>query len=111
MISRPLLWDPLMKMRRIHHFDESNHRVTVETEIDVTDIVELNKAQMAATDARERWGTWTKVASIPLNVYFDLKRRGIIDPDGDVTDEKAFLKWLDDPANRAWRVRPGSLSK
>jgi hypothetical protein len=45
------------------------------------------------------------VARLPLHVYFELKRKGIAD------DKEAFAKWLDDPANSAWRTRPGRVSK
>jgi len=44
-----------------------------------------------------------RVASIPLNVYYDLKRRGIAD------DPKAMKKWLNDPDNRVFRTREGTV--
>jgi hypothetical protein len=38
-----------------------------------------------------------------VNVYYDLKRRGIID------DPAAFRAWMNDPDNRVFRTRPGRV--
>jgi len=42
-----------------------------------------------------------KVASIPMNIYFDLKQRGILN------DQKKMKQWLNDPDNKYFRTRPG----
>jgi len=43
------------------------------------------------------------VASIPLNLYYDLKRQGIVD------DPARFKKWLNDSDNRFFRTRGGRV--
>ena len=70
-------------------------------EQDVSAIIEANKAEFNAAPAR--WGEWTKVGSIPISVYYELERLGILN------DQKAMAKWLNDPDNRAFRTRPGTI--
>jgi hypothetical protein len=55
------------------------------------------------TDKRTKWGDMSRVASIPLSVYYDLKRRGIAD------DPVALRKWLNDGDNRVFRTREGTV--
>jgi hypothetical protein len=43
------------------------------------------------------------VATLPLSVYYQLKREGIAD------DPKRLAKWMNDPDNRAFRTRGGRL--
>jgi hypothetical protein len=73
----------------------------IETQQDVTAIAEANKRQY--NDTPDRYRDVNKVASIPLNVYYDLKRRGIAD------DPKKFKQWLNDRDNRVFRTRAGTL--
>jgi hypothetical protein len=44
-----------------------------------------------------------KVASIPMNVYFDLKEKGILD------DPAALKRWLNDSDNRFFRTKAGRV--
>lgn len=44
------------------------------------------------------------VASLPLVIYNDLKRRGILD------DPKAFSRWLNDPDNSVFRTGGGRVA-
>jgi len=65
-------------------------------------ILDANKR--AFNDAGERWGEkMNRVASIPLSVYYDLKRKGIAD------DPDRMKKWMNDLDNRAFRTRGGTL--
>lgn len=87
---------------------EDEKSFTIQTVQDVDAIVEANaEHRKAFTSGRDHWGDQingdTKVASIPLNVWMDLKRKGIAD------DPVAFKRWLNDPDNFAFRTRPGSL--
>ena len=45
----------------------------------------------------------SRVASIPLTVYYDLKQKGILD------DQAAMKKWLNDPDNELFRTRKGKV--
>lgn len=89
----------------LHHFDETSDETILETRQDAEPLIEWNKAQFNAFDERARWRKEgiNKVASIPLTVYWDLHRRGI------VQDQKAFRKWLNDADNRVFRTRPGRV--
>lgn len=92
--------DPEQGITKYWHVN-GNGEYTVETVQDVSKIVEANKRQSNNIDGK--WGDVTKVASIPLSVYYDLKRRGIVD------DPVAMRKWLNDPDNFAFRTRAGKL--
>jgi len=70
---------------------------------DVTNIIEMNKRSANEIDKHKPYGEWSKVASIPLNLYYDLKRQGIVD------DPARFKKWLNDPDNRFFRTRGGRV--
>jgi len=104
MDSRVLDSDPIMGITRIHHYVPTTDQATIETRQDVTDIAELSKAAFNSKDERANWkGDIHHVASIPMTVYMDLKRKGIVD------DEAAFKRWLNDADNRVFRTRPGRV--
>lgn len=85
-----------------HEDDEGN--VTIQTTQDVTDIIEANKAAYNQVDERANWkGDMHRVGSVPMSVYYDLKRRGILD------DQAALKRWLNDPENQVFRTRPGRV--
>jgi hypothetical protein len=44
-----------------------------------------------------------KVASIPMTLFYDLKKQGIID------DPARLKAWLNNPDNRFFRTRPGRV--
>jgi hypothetical protein len=96
-------FDPTTGSTKWWHYDADRDEATIETVFEVGDIVEQNKAQYAATDERTRWGEWSKVASIPMPLFYRLKKDGIID------DPAAMKRWLNDPDNRFFRTRPGRV--
>ena len=81
----------------------SQDKFVIETTQDVTDIIKRNRASLNEVDVHAAWGEWSKVASLPLSVYYDLKQQGILD------DRARFKKWLNDPDNKAFRVWQGRL--
>lgn len=94
--------DPVMKTRKVFHYDHSDDSFTIETVQDVTEIAELNKAQFNGT--ADHWkGDLHKVASIPMPIYMQLQKEGIVD------DPAAFRRWLNDRDNRVFRTRPGKV--
>ena len=104
MESRILDEDPIAGIRRIHHYDPTTDKFHIETQQDVTDIVDGTKRAFASVDDRAGWkGDRHLVASIPMTIFMDLKKRGIVD------DEAAFARWLNDPDNRVFRTRPGRV--
>lgn len=99
-------------MKRIFDRDEAsgitrywhvkdNGEYVIETQQDSTQIIEANKRSY--NDVSGKWGEHAKVASIPLSVYYELKKQGIAD------DPKALKKWLNQSENKAFRTRGGTL--
>ncbi len=97
----PFSYDPVLGIKRTFHGSEDGNTFVIQTEQDTTGIVEANKA--AYNDAPDRWGDMTRVASIPLSLYFDLKKKGIAD------DPVAMKRWLNDSENRFFRTRGGNV--
>lgn len=81
---------------------DDENSVVVETKADYSSLLEQNRTEYNANEG-ERWGDMKKVASIPLDLYWDLKKRGIID------DKQKFRAWLNDPENRYFRTFPGRV--
>ena len=94
---------PEAGITRNFHYDESEENFTIETVQDVEALVEGNKSSFNAHTSLDRQGELRRVASIPMNVYMDLRARGII------KDQKAFKLWLNDPDNRFFRTAPGTV--
>lgn len=78
-------------------------KIIISESQDVTSIIEANKRSLNEVDKHKPYGEWSKVASIPLTVYHDLKQRGIVD------DPARFKRWLNDPDNRYFRTRGGRV--
>lgn len=93
--------NPELGIRRFFHWDDSENCFYIETEQDMAPILESNRRE--ANEAPDRWGEWTKVATIPISVYYDLKKKGIAD------DEAAMKRWLNDPDNRFFRTKGGRV--
>lgn len=104
-----LSYDPVSKKTKVWHELDRGQEWAVETKVDVTALIDSNKAEYAMTDEHARWGkpgeVWAKVASIDPTVYFELIRQGIIDRD----DDASLLRWIQNRDNLAWRTRPGNL--
>mgnify|MGYP005995709547 CR=1 FL=1 len=92
--------DPVTGITKYWHV-KGNGEYVVETQQDVSAITEANKRQY--NEASGKYGEMNKVASIPISVYYELKRKGIAD------DPKAFKKWLNDRDNKVFRTRAGTL--
>ena len=102
-MKRVLSTDPLTGVTQFFTFDRMNDTFTIHSEQDVSAAVESAKASFNSTDERARWGDWQKVATIPLTVLDDLKKRGIAE------DNKKMKAWLNDKDNRYFRTRPGRV--
>ena len=103
-MKRLLNHDPLTGITEWFIPDSDGKKFTIQTQQDVTDIIEKNKKNYNFFDEKSPWkGDWHRVASIPLHVYYSLKKRGI-------TESESKLKaWLNDPDNRYFRTRPGKV--
>jgi hypothetical protein len=88
---------------RTWHYNDATDEATIQTQQDVTDVIEENKNEFNQIDERAKWGEFNKVASIPLSLYYQLKAEGKL-------DDQAYMKrWLNDPENRHFRTRPGEV--
>lgn len=95
--------NPELGITRTWHYDAEKDEATIQTTQDVSAIIEENKQEFNLVDERARWGEWTRVASIPLSLYYQLKAEGKLD------DEAYMKRFLNDPENRHFRVRPGQV--
>ncbi len=101
MSKRLITDDALTGIKTYLEYDGTDDNAVIRKEQDVTGIVESNRA--AFDSAPKRWGDMTHVGRIPLTVYYELERKGILN------DQDALRKWLNDPENAMWRVRPGTI--
>jgi len=107
--KRLISFDHTTKISNNFTFEEdttgnNDHHFVISREQDVTSIINDNKQQLKETDKHTKWNdNWNKVASIPMVVYYDLKNKGILD------DPKAIKKWLNNPENKYFRTREGTV--
>lgn len=102
MISRLIDTNPLTGVSTIHHYDPVTERHHYEDRLDVEPLLEMN--QYRRNDAGDDWkGDMHHVASLPLVIWFKLKKEGIL------ADPKAFRRWLNDPANIEYRTKRGRV--
>lgn len=77
---------------------------TIHTSQEVEGIIEDNKQWYNALDEKARWdGDMHRVARIPIQLFYELKKKGIAD------DNAKFKAWLNGPEQRYFRVRPGRV--
>ena len=72
-------------------------------------IAELAKTVRNQVDENARWGEGDKVATIPAALQWDLMRQNIWPGPTNGYDKTLLKKWLNDPNNRAWRLRSGRI--
>lgn len=70
---------------------------------------EDNKRVQNSMDSLDRWGDGDVVASIPPAVVFQLMKEEIWPGPKNGNDPRPLKRWLNDPENRAWRLRTGRI--
>jgi hypothetical protein len=96
--------DEAAGITELWHYDNMSGVITHEFVQDVSPIVQVNREEFKQFDERARWKDgMQKVATIPLSVWSDLRRKGID------RDKRAMRSWLNDPDNRFFRTRPGRV--
>ena len=94
--------DPQSGVSHVFDYDDATNEVTITAAQEAEPITEFNKVQF--NERPGRWGDGLqKVASIPNTVYAGLLASGKI------KDQAYMRRWLNDPANRAFRTRPGKV--
>ena len=106
-MKRNLSFDPMSGISTDFTYEAgeslADDHFVISTSQDVTKIIEANKRSEKEVTSRNKWGEFSKVASIPLSIYYDLKKQGIID------DKKRFKRWLNDRDNKLFRTRGGTI--
>lgn len=101
--SRIVSENKAIGQKQVWH-DHEDGSVTIQTVQNVEDVAEENKQTFNQFDERANWkGDMHRVASIPMSIFYDLQRKGILN------DPVAMKKWLNDPDNRVFRTRPGQV--
>ena len=93
--------DPTTGISHVLYHDEADGVSHYVAEQATDYLLDFNRKQ--SNEAGRRFGEWAKVASLPMTVFMDLKKKGILD------DSKAFKRWLNDPDNRFFRTHEGHL--
>lgn len=99
--SRLFDHNPATGITEIFHYDETTGNFTIEERQEINDLVEQNK--YLQNEDTDRYQESHRVASIPLSIYWELKRNGTID------DKRKFRAWLNDSANMAFRTKLGRV--
>ena len=95
-------YDPQLK-RQVWSRRNPDGSQTFRTDYEVDPTIEANTAMRNL--ASPGWkGDYHKVASIPLNVFWDQLAEA-----SKQDDDKYISKWLNDSDNRAWRSKDGRV--
>jgi hypothetical protein len=95
-------YDPATGKTVLFHY-EDNGRVTLETLQDVEPILNDAQRDFNSIDERARWGEFQKIGTIPMPLYMQMRREGILQ------DPKALAKFFNDRDNLKLRTRPGRV--
>jgi hypothetical protein len=103
LFKRVLHHDPIIGITEIFHGSEDGDSFTIETIQDVQPLLEKNKQDFNEVSGTDRWGDGKLVARIPMVIYDQWIREGIVD------DQAKLKAKLNDPDNRFMRIWPGHL--
>lgn len=90
-------YDPMSGIYSEFAYDAMDNQYVLNSAQDVSGIIEANKIDMN-TPQRTIDGLGRKVASIPLSILWDLRKKGI------AQDDEAMARWLNDSDNRFFRT-------
>ena len=104
-MRRVLDSDPATGITQWFHFDDVTGDFGLETQQDVTALIESTKGAFNPVGEREPWaGDLHRIASIPMSIYYELAKIS-----NNFKDERVVCKWLNDKDNRVFRTRPGRI--
>jgi hypothetical protein len=94
-------------------YDDGNGGLLIKHSTDLTDFIEHTKAQFNDNSGTTGWGDnpidrKNKIASLPTEIINELNTKGIM-RGYYIMDQKAMKKWLNDPDNRVFRTRGGTV--
>ena len=93
--------DATLGITNFFHYDAADDTFTIEAVQDMEPLVETNK--QAFNGPHGSWGDGKVVARVPL-IFYDQWMR-----EGKHRDQSFLKRWLNDPDNSAFRVRPGVI--
>lgn len=96
------LSDPNDPIQTNFYIDEGADKYYIEDVIDAKPIIDRNKELQKEDINKHR--DFKYVASIPLTVFYNMQRQGIISKTGKVQDKVAFARFLNDPDNKYLKV-------
>jgi hypothetical protein len=100
--------DKIKKRQSVAHNTDGG--IVIATEQDITEIIEQNKREYNASSTT--WGDGdvfsNKIASIPFTVIDELNKQKIM-RGFHVVDSKRFKAWLNNPDNRFFRTKQGTV--
>lgn len=100
--------DKIKKRQSVAH--NTDDGIVIATEQDITEIIEQNKREYNASSTT--WGDGdvfsNKIASIPFTVIDELNKQKIM-RGFHVVDSKRFKAWLNNPDNRFFRTKQGTV--
>ena len=100
-MRRVVAFDPATGSLAYVDYDESTDTFRYVQEIEAEPLLDYNR--QLYNEAPDHWGDGAVAARMPLELYFDLKRQGIMD------DERALKRWLNDLDNQKFRTRRGTV--
>ena len=104
-MRRVLDSDPATGITQWFHVDEITGDFGLETQQDVTALIESTKGAFNPVGEREPWaGDLHRIASIPMSIYHELAKIS-----NNFKDQRVIRKWLNDKDNRVFRTRPGRV--
>ena len=104
-MRRVLDSDPATGITQWFHCDDVTGDFGLETQQDVTALIESTKGAFNPVGEREPWaGDLHRIASIPMSIYYELAKIS-----NNFKAQRAIRKWLNDKDNRVFRTRPGRI--
>ena len=97
-MRRTLSYNPITGIHEVFYHDEGTGISGFRTEQNVDGLMDANKREYNADHGK--WGEFRKVGSIPMTLYHEWKRQGIL------KDQKALAQKLNDPDFLNFRTRP-----
>jgi len=95
--------DPISRIRRLFHFDESTGMATVHSQQLLDPVLADNEEMRKYDDGRWRGDGQHHIGRIPMIIWHSL-------PEEVKNDHKALLAWLDRSENEPFRTKGGSLT-
>lgn len=89
--------------RTVWSMQNPDGSTTMRTDYAVEPTIEANTAMRNTVNPGWK-GDYHKVASIPLNLFYEQLNPAILQD-----DQKFISKWLNDADNRAWRTKEGRI--